>query len=229
MSEYFVALILFVISTFLAPLLVDEFADWMPWLSRQLVTRAARRLPISSRDRYEEEWLAEQTALPGGKLNQVRFGISIFVRSFQLRRALNEVSHKALRPLQWEQLSHNEFEYLVRNLISAMGYRKYATAPTMDGGVDIIARKRRLFMNSLVVVEIKRCQGPVPVNYVRAFLWAAKEHRAKRAIFITTSRFGPASQKLAKRYKQLELIDGAALNELLAEHMSFDLQDPTPT
>ncbi|WP_433351703.1 restriction endonuclease [Microtetraspora malaysiensis] len=210
------------------PLLVDEFADWMPWAARRLITRAARRLPARSRERYQAEWLAELAALPGGKLNQTRFGFTILIGSFTLRKTLNEASsHELMQPVNLGPLSPDDFERLVGQLLSAMGYKSQVVGGPGDGGVDILARDPRPVSGRRVVVQVKKYQGMVGIEQVRTLLWAAREHKADKAIFVTSSQFGSASRKLAARYGYLELIDGATLRKLMAEYLNLDLRtDP---
>lgn len=71
------AVIVFVVMVFVVPMLLAEFTDWLPWVATRLILRAANRLPAERRGRYAEEWAAEFSALPGGKLNKLRFGLQI--------------------------------------------------------------------------------------------------------------------------------------------------------
>jgi hypothetical protein len=59
------------------PVLLTEFTDWLPWIAARLVRRAAARLPAERRARYAEEWAAELSALPGGKLTKLAFGLRL--------------------------------------------------------------------------------------------------------------------------------------------------------
>jgi hypothetical protein len=59
-------MVLFVVMAVVLPLVLAEFGDWSPWLAERLVRWAARRLPDpASRCRYEEEWSANLTQVPG--------------------------------------------------------------------------------------------------------------------------------------------------------------------
>ncbi|MEV7008894.1 restriction endonuclease [Streptosporangium sp. NPDC051022] len=64
----------------------------------------------------------------------------------------------------------------------------------------------------------------VGLQDVRSLLGAAKEHKAKRAFLVTSFYFGKTSLELAVHYGHLELIDGAALRDLMAEHLQLDLR-----
>ncbi len=229
MNEQLGELLLFGVTAVIVPLLVDEFADWMPWTARQLVTRAARRLPPSGRDRYEEEWLAEMATLPGGKLNQIRFGFAIFWGSFSLKKALNEAPMQELmQSLHLDQLSPVDFEHLVGRLFAEMGYQSRVVGGAGDGGVDIIARDPDPIIGGRVVVQVKKCRHVVGIEQVRALLWAAQKHRAAKAIFVTTSDFGSVTCALADDHKYLRLVDGFTLRKLVAEHLRLDLRTDPP-
>jgi hypothetical protein len=58
------------VGTFVLKLVIREAEDWLPVCSRNIIARAAERLPESQRNRYREEWLAHADELPGplGKL-----------------------------------------------------------------------------------------------------------------------------------------------------------------
>jgi cell division septum initiation protein DivIVA len=71
----------FIFTAILVPILVGEFVDWFPWASTRLIRRAANRLPLECRARYEEEWQAEFDALPGGKLTKLLFGLRIYANA----------------------------------------------------------------------------------------------------------------------------------------------------
>jgi hypothetical protein len=71
------AIVIFIFTAIVVPVLVSEFVDWFPWVGTRLIRQAARRLPVKYRARYEEEWQAEFNALPGGKLTKLLFGLRI--------------------------------------------------------------------------------------------------------------------------------------------------------
>jgi Bacterial sugar transferase len=45
--------------------LSDEFKAWSPWIVRRIIQRAARQLPEGQRERFEEEWHAHISEIPG--------------------------------------------------------------------------------------------------------------------------------------------------------------------
>jgi lipopolysaccharide/colanic/teichoic acid biosynthesis glycosyltransferase len=72
-----VSVLAFLMTAVVMPLLVTEFAAWLPWLASRMIRGAARALPRSQRARYLAEWQAELEALPGGNLTQLLFAIRI--------------------------------------------------------------------------------------------------------------------------------------------------------
>lgn len=50
----------------LLPLVLNEFAEWCPWLAEQLVLWSARQLDdAEARTRYEEEYIGNLAEVPG--------------------------------------------------------------------------------------------------------------------------------------------------------------------
>jgi lipopolysaccharide/colanic/teichoic acid biosynthesis glycosyltransferase len=93
-----VKVLAFVVSAVLVPMLVGEFADWLPWLAERLVGAAARALPPAVRLRYTAEWLGELDAVPG-KLSKLAVAVRIFVRAPATAaaiRGLPSLSYRAI-------------------------------------------------------------------------------------------------------------------------------------
>jgi hypothetical protein len=96
----------------LAPLMVNEFKDWWPWLAVRLVRWSARRLGNrQSCARYEEEWVANLQEVPG-KLSPLlaAFGYLVVVPRMRwtLRRGPVPLN---VRP---DQLLHNITNFVGR-------------------------------------------------------------------------------------------------------------------
>lgn len=84
------------------------------------------------------------------------------------------------------------FEELMAEVFYSQGFEVELTAPTRDGGVDLIALKRHWpGENFRLLVECKRYRSdrPVGVEVVRGFSFLLEKHQADRAILATTSRF----------------------------------------
>jgi hypothetical protein len=59
------AALLFALTAILAPLLVDDLREILPWAAQRVLRRAARMLPSEHSERYAEEWTGELAAIPG--------------------------------------------------------------------------------------------------------------------------------------------------------------------
>jgi DivIVA protein len=82
--------LIFVLTVILLPMLIGEVVDWLPWVTTQLIRRAAFHLPLEYRARYEEEWKGEFYALPGGKLTKLFFGLRIYAGARSTGAALQD-------------------------------------------------------------------------------------------------------------------------------------------
>lgn len=76
----------------------------------------------------------------------------------------------------------------------------------LDGGVDLIATRRR----RLAFVQVKRWTHPVGSSNVRDFYGAMNKAGADEGLFVTTSRFTAEARAFA-RGLPIQLIDGDAL------------------
>ncbi|MFI5396791.1 MAG: restriction endonuclease [Candidatus Binatia bacterium] len=123
-------------------------------------------------------------------------------------------------PDDLDQLSGVDFERLVTSLLERMGFRPEMTKASGDGGIDIVAVLDRPIIGGRYLVQCKRF-GPDTVvgsATVREFYGALIADRAAtKGILITTSGFSNQAREFAAQLP-LELIDGNALRELLAEY-----------
>ena len=72
----------------LVPLLHKDLEEGVPWLAGRLVRRAARKLPVEHQRRFEEEWLAELMAIPGGMVFQLRFASVVLLQARSMSRRM---------------------------------------------------------------------------------------------------------------------------------------------
>jgi restriction system protein len=119
-------------------------------------------------------------------------------------------------------MSPTEFEVLVTDLFRAMGVRDAETTKASgDGGVDIRGSLHHAGLQAFpVIVQVKRYRHLVPVDMVRALHGVAQHEGVAKAFLVTASGFGPSSHAYCAD-KQIELIDGPRLVQLLAEHLSL--------
>jgi restriction system protein len=117
------------------------------------------------------------------------------------------------------------FEKLVVDLIIGMGYggskkeAGEAIGGTGDEGIDGIIREDRLGLD-MIYIQAKRYSSPKSVSRqeVQAFAGALQGKRAKKGIFITTSRFAKGAREYVEKIDNtIILIDGQRLVELMME------------
>jgi restriction system protein len=117
------------------------------------------------------------------------------------------------------------FEQLVVDLMLAMGYggsRKeagQATQYTSDGGIDGIIKDDPLGLETIYLQAKRYNDKSVGRPEVQSFAGALDMKRAKKGVFITTSRYSTdATEYVAMIEKKIVLIDGPQLAELMIEH-----------
>jgi restriction system protein len=123
------------------------------------------------------------------------------------------------------QASPQFFEQLVLDLLTAMGYggsiedAAKNVGRTGDGGIDGVIKEDKLGLD-VVYVQAKRWgDRMVSVGDVRDFSGALDAARARKGVFITTSRFTQdAREYVQKIEKKIVLIDGRQLAELMIDH-----------
>ena len=125
------------------------------------------------------------------------------------------------------ELTPNEFEQLMTNLLDKMGLETRLTQASRDGGVDCVAWDMRPVIGGKVVVQAKRYKHTVGVSAVRDLYGTLLNEGAAKGLLVTTSGFGAASFEFAKN-KPLELIDGSNLIFLLKEHAQLDVRISFP-
>jgi len=119
-------------------------------------------------------------------------------------------------------LSPRDFEYLVALLFQSMGYEVALTKKSRDGGYDVSAHRRQPGEAELLLVECKRQVGNVGVQEVRAVYGVVDGQNATRGILITTAAFTKPAMRFARSTNRLELLDYAALNQLLNKWLGHD-------
>ena len=146
----------------------------------------------------------------------------------QIENAFNSLNNELADEILASILSASPkfFEQLVIDLMVAMGYggnRKdagQATQYSNDGGIDGIIKEDKLGLE-MIYLQAKRYQASNTVGRpdIQAFAGALDMHRAKKGVFITTSRFSKEAQDFVSLIeKKIVLIDGKLLTELMIEH-----------
>lgn len=110
-----------------------------------------------------------------------------------------------------------EFETLVSNLFTKIGFVTKQTRTTRDNGVDAVAFDPRPILGGKVVIQAKRYKNVVGVSAVRDLYGTMINEGANKGILVTTSHYGPDAYEFAKD-KPIELIDGGGLLYLLEQN-----------
>lgn len=114
-------------------------------------------------------------------------------------------------------LTGHQFEDLVEKLIQAMGFVTKERMPSADGGIDILANYPQPIFEGVYIIQCKRYSKPVSVSIIRDLYGVVHSHNANKGILITNSTYTKPSIEFAEN-KQLELIDGEKLVQLLVKH-----------
>lgn len=116
------------------------------------------------------------------------------------------------------------FEKLVVHLIVAMGYggsvkeAGKATRKTADEGIDGVIKEDRLGLDA-IYLQAKRWEAAVGRPEIQKFVGALHGQRAKKGVFITTSRFSQGALDYVGQIEpKVVLIDGSDLVQHMIDH-----------
>lgn len=126
------------------------------------------------------------------------------------------------------------FEQLVVELLVRMGYggshkdAAQAVGRSGDEGIDGIIKEDKLGLD-VVYVQAKRWESPVRRPDIQAFAGSLEGKRARKGVFITTSRYTPdALEYVSLIEKRIVLINGPQLAELMIDH-GVGVSEPSAT
>lgn len=128
-----------------------------------------------------------------------------------------------------DSLSGGEFERVVANLLSRMGFQVELTKTSGDGGIDVVAHFAQPFFQGRYLIQCKRFSAlnTIGAPVIREFYGAVRaDHTAVKGIFVTTSSFTEQAKEFAERVG-IELIDREGLERLLRQH-GVMTEAPTP-
>lgn len=120
------------------------------------------------------------------------------------------------------ELTPNEFEYFVRDLLVSMGYFARVTKTNSqmsgDGGVDIITSRDELgFEPPVIKVECKRViDGKMSRPDVQKLLGTLEGKEV--GLFVTLNGFTTEARILERSKPNLRLIDGESLADIVMRH-----------
>ena len=116
-------------------------------------------------------------------------------------------------------MNRYEFEQLVADIFAAFGYIVEETAPSRDGGFDVIAfTAEGAPIRSKYLIECKRPDpgNKVGVAAVRALLGVRHENKASQALIVTSATFTKgATDLMQKNAYEIAGIDFDGLSKLI--------------
>jgi restriction system protein len=122
----------------------------------------------------------------------------------------NMVAELKKHPDDIFKLTSRQYEELIAELMSDMGYDVTLTKATRDGGKDILASIRTDATDFLMLVEAKRYgqRHKVGVSLVRALYGTLCDYQANSGMLVTTSSFSKDAKEFGGRHQyQLRLRD----------------------
>jgi len=125
---------------------------------------------------------------------------------------------------QVKEMSSQAFERLVIELLVKMGYggtlkdAGRAVGQSGDGGIDGIIKEDRLGLDTIYLQAKRYTDQAVGRPAIQAFVGALQGVRARKGIFITTTRFAaPAIEYAGNIDTKVVLIDGPQLAEYMID------------
>lgn len=107
------------------------------------------------------------------------------------------------------------FQNVVAGVLTALGYKVRESAPGIDGGVDLVARRDELELEPpLIKVQVK--SGDVGDPVVSAL--CGKLSQGDLGLVVTLGNFSRQARDTEKVRSNLRLVDGEAFVALLLEH-----------
>ena len=128
---------------------------------------------------------------------------------------------KALLHEQLLNMNPYKFEYLIAQLLQAMGYEDvFVTKASGDKGIDVVGNIQIGITTITEVVQVKRMQNAINRPLIDQLRGALPYHKAIRGTLITVGKFssGCAEAALYPGAAPITLIDGERLIELLIEN-----------
>ncbi len=128
-------------------------------------------------------------------------------------------------------LDHDEFEILITNLLTALGFEAEKTGKTGDGGVDVQGTLTVYnFATVDLNVQVKRYKLGSTISHKTIKDFRASVPEKVQAAFVTTSKYTEKARVEAERegFKKIGLIDGGQLVDILVEeyeHLPVEVRE----
>jgi len=179
-------------------------------LDRGLVSRSSQLYSISESGLAHLGWIGNEDSAGSGAT------VEILTLARKLGTTVRESMHELL--LGMDPIA---FEHLVKQLLESMNYTNVGvTAPSKDGGVDVLADIELGITSVREVVQVKRHKHPIRRKDLDALRGSLHRFAAVRGTIITTSRFTKDTKDAAFEAgaAPITLIDGQKLIDLLIEN-----------
>lgn len=112
-----------------------------------------------------------------------------------------------------------DFERLVKQLFTAMGYTTWRTRSSGDDGIDAVATKQDEVFPFECVIQAKRFLEAVPPKDVQSLMGAMAEHStATHGVLVTTSWLSDRSRQRA-RAQRIVTFEGSELIYLIEKYL----------
>lgn len=139
----------------------------------------------------------------------------------QFKRLNNLLALEILE--QVKKVNPKKFEEIVLDLLLSMGYggslgSGHTTDYVKDEGVDAVIKEDKLGLD-IIYVQAKRWKNAVGRPEIQAFTGSLEGKKARKGVFITTSRFTKEAKEFVNNIeKKIILIDGELLGRYMLEH-----------
>lgn len=188
--------------------------EWTQALSRELDYRAINVIPALVRDCEVPALLANRTYI------DLRHNLDLGVE--RLKHQLGVAV-----TIDFNRISPRDFEHLIADLLTALGFEVELTAATRDGGIDIIATQKRadpfggnvLSERWMVQTKLYRDRR-VGVEFLREVVGLTQMHKEfDQALVVTTGQLtSVATEYLASLRSRVRVIEGTELRRLLFQY-----------
>lgn len=163
---------------------IEEITARLERLYQKKVLKVREAMALLFRDEYKRLSIINGITDESFKLSSDPAEIEFIYR--KLVESLDEDPDAIYR------LSHREFEELIQELLIKLGYYVELTAPTRDGGCDLIAiTNDNIGIKTRYVVEAKHYRPPskVGVNVVRQLNTVKQKYSGHHGLVVTSSYF----------------------------------------
>lgn len=116
-----------------------------------------------------------------------------------------------------DKLSPIEFEKLVAQLFQSYGYDAELTPPFKDGGYDILLKKKEIFGDINIIVEVKKYSPDrlIGMSVLRSLAGAMQLNKINKGILVTSSQISSEAKNFEFTNSNISIIDRNKLKEMI--------------